>query len=391
MPYLTDALSHLLRLLRQWAQLLGDLTAWDRIVQSTPTRLQEGRDFGSNPGNLRMFTYVPDPLPNSAALVVVLHGCTQTAVGYDHGAGWSTLADRYAFALLFPEQQPSNNLGRCFNWFQPEDSARDHGEALSIRQMIERMAADHDIDRSRIFVTGLSAGGAMACALLAAYPEVFAAGGVIAGLPAGAAANLQEALDAMFKGRSRSGKAWGDLVRAASPHPGPWPRISVWHGDADGTVKPSNATEIVRQWADLHGIAGRPALESKGPGFTRHVWRDRAGREVIESFTSPAWRTVRRLQLETERGASGSPVPTSSTSGSPRPSTSRGSSGSSTRFRPPPRGSDCVCGQAVCHGLLSRMMALRMVRSFRATATRATILGFPAWTKRSRKALSSGL
>jgi hypothetical protein len=76
MPYLTDALSHLLRLLRQWAQLLGDLTAWDRIVQSTPTRLQEGRDFGSNPGNLRMFTYVPDSLPNSAALVVVLHGCT---------------------------------------------------------------------------------------------------------------------------------------------------------------------------------------------------------------------------------------------------------------------------------------------------------------------------
>ena len=150
MPYLTDALSHLLRLLRQWAQLLGDLTAWDRIVQSTPTRLQEGRDFGSNPGNLRMFTYVPDPLPNSAALVVVLHGCTQTAVGYDHGAGWSTLADRYAFALLFPEQQPSNNLGRCFNWFQPEDSARDHGEALSIRQMIEHVIRTREIDRRRV-------------------------------------------------------------------------------------------------------------------------------------------------------------------------------------------------------------------------------------------------
>ena len=94
MPHLADALSNLRRLLRQWAQLLADLTAWDRIVQATPTRLREVTDFGSNPGNLRMFTYAPDPLPNSAALVVVLHGCTQTAVGYDHGAGWSTLADR---------------------------------------------------------------------------------------------------------------------------------------------------------------------------------------------------------------------------------------------------------------------------------------------------------
>src|SRR5215204_5865593 len=77
----------LLRLHRQWAQVLADLTAWDRIVQATPTRLREVTGFGSNPGNLRMFSYTPDPLPNSAALVVILHGCTQTAIGYDHGAG----------------------------------------------------------------------------------------------------------------------------------------------------------------------------------------------------------------------------------------------------------------------------------------------------------------
>jgi len=128
MPHLADALSNLRRLLRQWAQLLADLTAWDRIVQATPTRLREVTGFGSNPGNLRMFTYPPDPLPNSAALVIVLHGCTQTAAGYEHGAGWSTLADHFRFALLFAEQQPSNNLGRCFNWFQPDDSSRDHGE-----------------------------------------------------------------------------------------------------------------------------------------------------------------------------------------------------------------------------------------------------------------------
>ena len=139
MSYLADAFSDLLRLLRQWAQMLTDLTAWDRIVQSTPTRLREVRDFGSNPGNLRMFTYAPDPLPSSAALVVVLHGCTQTAVGYDHGAGWSTLADRYAFDLLFPEQQTVKQPGTLLQLV----SAR--GQCARLR----RGALDPADDRAR--------------------------------------------------------------------------------------------------------------------------------------------------------------------------------------------------------------------------------------------------
>jgi poly(hydroxyalkanoate) depolymerase family esterase len=284
MPYLTDALSHLLRLLRQWAQLLGDLTAWDRIVQSTPTRLQEGRDFGSNPGNLRMFTYVPDSLPNSAALVVVLHGCTQTAVGYDHGAGWSTLADRYAFALLFPEQQPSNNLGRCFNWFQPEDSARDHGEALSIRQMIEHVTRTHAIDRGRVFVTGLSAGGAMTSVMLAAYPELFAGGAILAGAPYRCATSSAEALASMFQGQVRSAQEWGDLVRAASPHQGPWPKVSVWHGDADRTVAVVNAAEVIKQWTNVHGLPTAPSRQEIVDGHPRRIWVNAAGEDVIEDY-----------------------------------------------------------------------------------------------------------
>ena len=140
------------------------------------TRLREILDFGSNPGNLRMFGYRPPTLADNPALVVVLHGCTQTAAGYDLGAGWSTLADRYGFALLLPEQQRSNNPNGCFNWFQPEHSRRDQGEPLSIRQMIEKSVVDHGIDRRRVFITGLSAGGAMTSNMLACYPEVFAGG-----------------------------------------------------------------------------------------------------------------------------------------------------------------------------------------------------------------------
>ena len=101
-----------------------------------PTRLQEVVGFGANPGRLRMYAYVPDRLPRSPALVVVLHGCFQTAAEYDLGAGWSTLADRFRFSLLFPEQQRANNPRGCFNWFQRGDSERNQGEALSVRHMV---------------------------------------------------------------------------------------------------------------------------------------------------------------------------------------------------------------------------------------------------------------
>ena len=110
------------------------------------SRLAEVTGFGSNPGNLRMMTYVPVGLPEGAPLVVVLHGCTQTAASFDYGTGWSTMADRYGFAVLLPEQGRSNNPLRCFNWFKGEDVERDSGEALSIRQMVARMVADHGID-----------------------------------------------------------------------------------------------------------------------------------------------------------------------------------------------------------------------------------------------------
>src|SRR5207342_2401841 len=115
--------------------------------------LVEITGFGSNPGALKMFAFVPEHLQRAPALVVVLHGCGQTAAGYDFGTGWSTLAKRYGFALLMPEQQASNNANTCFNWFNPEDTRRGRGEACSIRQMIARMVNDHKIDSQRIFVT----------------------------------------------------------------------------------------------------------------------------------------------------------------------------------------------------------------------------------------------
>ncbi len=247
--------------------------------------LIETTGFGTNPGELRMFSFVPESLQASPALVVVLHGCGQNAAGYDFGAGWSTIAKHYGFALLMPQQQTSNNANGCFNWFNPEDSRRGRGEACSIRQMIARMVSQYRIDKHRIFVTGLSAGGAMTSVMLAAYPEVFAAGAIIAGLPYGVAKNVREALSGMFQSTTRPARELGDLVRKASNHRGPWPRVSVWHGSADRTVNPANADEIVKQWLDVHKLPSSPMAEGSVNGYPRQVWWDADGETVVESYT----------------------------------------------------------------------------------------------------------
>jgi poly(hydroxyalkanoate) depolymerase family esterase len=265
------------------ASAVAQLTRGLRPQVKSP--LVEVKGFGRNPGDLKMFAFVPTKLQQPRALVVVLHGCGQTAAGYDLGAGWSALAKHYGFALLMPEQQPSNNANGCFNWFNPEDTARERGEACSIRQMIAHMVADYGIDQRRIFVTGLSAGGAMASALLATYPEVFAGGAIIAGLPFGVASNVRDALIGMRSSPSRSAETLGDLVRKASNHRGPWPKLSVWHGSADRTVNPGNADEIVKQWLDVHNLPREPMSEGMVDGHPRLVWWNADGETVVESYT----------------------------------------------------------------------------------------------------------
>src|SRR5215207_11760807 len=136
-------------------------------------RLRTVEGFGFNPGRLALYAYVPAGMGKGAPLVVVLHGCTQTAASYDEGSGWSRLADEHGFAVAFPEQRSENNGKLCFNWFDPRHTERGRGEAQSIAQMIEHMVVAHGLDGSRIYITGLSAGGAMTSVMLATYPELF--------------------------------------------------------------------------------------------------------------------------------------------------------------------------------------------------------------------------
>lgn len=243
--------------------------------------------FGSNPGDLRMHMRLPGRSAKRRPLVVALHGCTQTAEGFDEASGWSGLGAREGFCVLLPEQKRSNNEKTCFSWFQPGDTRRGEGEAESIRQMIDKVIADYGVDRDNVFICGLSAGGAMAGAMLAAYPELFAGGAIIAGLPYAAATNTSEALDVMFRGRIREARVWGDAVRSASNYAGPWPTISIWHGTADTVIKPINAGELVKQWTHVHGVAAEIPAEDHIGKVTRRVWTDKANKICVRDYTVP--------------------------------------------------------------------------------------------------------
>ena len=250
-------------------------------LRPSSRRLDPTREFGLNRGALVMLSYVPKALAPGAGLVVVLHGCTQTAQAYAEGAGWLELADRYGFVVLCPEQQRTNNPNLCFNWFAPEDMQRGRGEAASIHEMIQTAVEAYDLDRRRIFITGLSAGGAMANVMLATYPEVFAAGAIFAGLPYASATNVAEAFSAMSGKMSRSDRELGEKVRSAAAHNGPWPQISVWQGDQDHTVRASVAEAVAAQWVEVHGGTPEVTAPATGRRAVQH-WRGPDGGVVVE-------------------------------------------------------------------------------------------------------------
>ncbi len=233
--------------------------------------LERVTSFGANPGGLNMYVYRPAALPANAPVVVALHGCTQSAQVYSDNAGLNTFADRHGFLVLYAETTTANNANKCFNWFQPGDTRRGQGEAASIRQMVAHAATAYGADPGRVQVTGLSAGGAMTSVMLAAYPDVFAAGAVVAGIPYGCGTDVVSAFGCMSPGVDRTPAAWAQAVRDAHPgYAGPWPRVAIWHGDNDATVVPRNADELRDQWTAVHGLGQTPDRTSTiGPNSTR--------------------------------------------------------------------------------------------------------------------------
>lgn len=258
------------------------------FVRPAPKRaarpvLREITDFGSNPGRLRMLEYVPKTQASPRTLVVVLHGCLQTAMQYHLGSGWARLAREKGIVLLYPEQRRQNNPNLCFNWFRPSAVARDRGEVGSIRQMIDNAVRRHRVPKDRIFVHGLSAGAAIASALLVAYPDLFRAGQLVAGMPYGGARDGMTALRVMKSGVEISPPQLGDLVRLVRDgEPSKHPAISIWQGQADRIVNPANGIASLRQWQNVLGLAEEDGRLRTSRHAATTTWVDKNGQILLD-------------------------------------------------------------------------------------------------------------
>ncbi|MFD4658843.1 PHB depolymerase family esterase [Kitasatospora sp. NPDC058444] len=257
------------------------------VAAATGGSFQQVTGFGTNPGNLAMYTYTPAGLPSGAPLVVALHGCVQSATDYYRNSGWTKFADQYGFAVVFPQTSSANNSLSCFSWFDASKAARGVGEARSVVEMVTKAESLYGSDAHRVFVTGLSAGGGMAADLLADYPEVFAGGAIDSGLPAHCATTQAAASGCQNSDQGLTPAQWGDKVRAAyQGYTGPWPRVAIWQGTADTVVRPVNATELRDQWTNVQGVGRQPTSTRSLPGgTTQELYADASGKPAVALFT----------------------------------------------------------------------------------------------------------
>jgi feruloyl esterase len=249
------------------------------------------KDFGTNPGKLKMYMYTPSGFEKKAnvPLVVVLHGCLQNAKKVSKQSGWNKLAELHGFNVLYPEQRIFNNPAKCFCWYKSEDIEKGKGENYSIKQMIDYTTDNYPTDTAKIFVTGLSAGAAMAVTMMADYPKTFNAGAIYAGAPYKVATNIFTATMAMYGWRRKSPKNWGEYVRQQNPdYKGNYPHMIIYHGNADVVVNKRNGYELMKQWTNLHQVSTEPTQIIKRfagvKSIEKSVFKNSEGKDVITYY-----------------------------------------------------------------------------------------------------------
>jgi poly(hydroxyalkanoate) depolymerase family esterase len=256
---------------------------------SAPAEIEAGGRFlagtYTGPAGTRGYKlYVPTGYAGQAApLVVMLHGCTQSADDSAAGTRLNQIAERESCLVVYPEQDASANPSRCWNWFQAADQGRDGGEPSLIASITRQVMAAYRVDPDRVYVAGMSAGGAMAAITGATYPDLYAAVGVHSGLARGAARDLASALAAMQRGGP-------DPADGKDSGAEPGPPLIVFHGDRDTTVHPRNGQRVLARVVRVSG--GPPdqrlmVIQGQVPGghaYTRTVYQDGTARVVAEHW-----------------------------------------------------------------------------------------------------------
>ncbi|MGB3739771.1 MAG: PHB depolymerase family esterase [Pontixanthobacter sp.] len=246
--------------------------------RTAPATNMRKHSFDAGRGRLDYLLYVPSHVEVTMPLVVMLHGCTQSAQDFAHGTRMNELAVEMGFVVVYPEQTQAGNAHKCWNWFRPGDQMRDMGEPAMIAGITREIIANHAIDPARVYVAGLSAGGAAAAIMANVYPEIYAAAGIHSGLACGSARDLPSAFAAM-KG---SGRTRTDGTGAYVP-------LITFHGDRDTTVHPANSEQIHAMWKSAPELASlerkvNDAVSPAGRRYSKTALVDHTGRSFAEHW-----------------------------------------------------------------------------------------------------------
>lgn len=270
------------------------LTAATTLMPPTPAGWLE-KQFGEGDARLRYRLFLPDRYDGSERLplLVMLHGCTQSAEDFAAGTRLAEIAEREGLLLAFPEQRPDAHPQRCWNWYDPAHQRRDAGEPALIAGIAREVRNGYAVDPDRVYLGGISAGGAMAVNVAAAYPELFAAVGVHSSIPFAAASDVAGALRAMRHGPPDPASGARALREAMGARARVVPLL-VLHGAADAVVSSANAAALAGQWAramaQIAGSAPGPVQRSRETVAGRAVCRElfraaEGGAVVVESWT----------------------------------------------------------------------------------------------------------
>jgi poly(hydroxyalkanoate) depolymerase family esterase len=244
------------------------------------------RSYTNGAGTRSYKLYIPSGYAGGAVpLIVMLHGCTQNPDDFATGTRMNELAEEHIFLVAYPAQAGNANIQKCWNWFQAADQHRGRGEPSIIAGITKQIASEYDVAEGRVYVAGMSAGGAMAAILGATYPDLYAAVGVHSGLAPGAATDLSSAFTAMRQG--------GPVVARGDVHDGGYREVLptiIFHGDGDTTVHPRNGDRLLAHLAGGKNgssprVSTRRGRVQGGYEYTRFTYQDAEGRDLVERWS----------------------------------------------------------------------------------------------------------